>query len=177
MGCTDYWFLDYQPKPMGKSGNLHELLIQPDFTNHVAREMMLNVYAGLPYMVLPGLKRLFQGAGNGVHLFHCTAGKDRTGTAAALLLTALGASRDAILADYQATAAFDILNSPGFKNSGPFSAERIEIIRPIFDLEVAYLDMMFDEIIKREGSVDGFFKKQLELTAADIDALRKRLVA
>lgn len=33
-------------------------------------------------------------------LIHCTAGKDRTGVGAALLLTAAGAERDAVVADY-----------------------------------------------------------------------------
>lgn len=36
-------------------------------------------------------------------LFHCTAGKDRTGLAAALLLSVAGADRDAIVADYEQT--------------------------------------------------------------------------
>lgn len=37
-------------------------------------------------------------------LIHCTAGKDRTGLVVALLLDALGVGRDAIAADYSATA-------------------------------------------------------------------------
>lgn len=36
-------------------------------------------------------------------LFHCSAGKDRTGLAAALVLTALGATRQTVLEDYVAT--------------------------------------------------------------------------
>jgi protein-tyrosine phosphatase len=36
-------------------------------------------------------------------LFHCSAGKDRTGIGAALILTALGASQQTIMADYVAT--------------------------------------------------------------------------
>ncbi|QAY59449.1 tyrosine-protein phosphatase [Microbacterium protaetiae] len=36
-------------------------------------------------------------------LVHCTAGKDRTGVAVALLLDAVGAQRDAIVADYAAS--------------------------------------------------------------------------
>jgi len=38
-------------------------------------------------------------------LVHCTAGKDRTGLVAALILTALDVERDVILADYAATEA------------------------------------------------------------------------
>ena len=36
-------------------------------------------------------------------MFHCTAGKDRTGIAAALVLLALGVSRDVVQADYLLT--------------------------------------------------------------------------
>ncbi|MGW9405596.1 tyrosine-protein phosphatase [Arthrobacter sp. NPDC055585] len=39
-------------------------------------------------------------AADGAVLVHCTAGKDRTGVAAALLLDAAGVERDAVLADY-----------------------------------------------------------------------------
>lgn len=38
-------------------------------------------------------------------LVHCTAGKDRTGVAVALLLDAVGAERDAVVADYSSSAA------------------------------------------------------------------------
>ena len=36
-------------------------------------------------------------------LFHCSAGKDRTGFGAALILTALGTPRDAVMTDYLAS--------------------------------------------------------------------------
>lgn len=39
----------------------------------------------------------------GVALFHCAAGKDRTGILAACVLTLVGAPRDAVVADYAAT--------------------------------------------------------------------------
>ncbi|MEG2842378.1 MAG: tyrosine-protein phosphatase [Ruthenibacterium sp.] len=42
-------------------------------------------------------------AGNTPLLFHCTAGKDRTGVAAALILRALGVSRADCIADYLIT--------------------------------------------------------------------------
>jgi protein-tyrosine phosphatase len=46
---------------------------------------------------------LEEGGGGAPLLFHCSAGKDRTGMGAALLLTALGATRETVLADYVAT--------------------------------------------------------------------------
>ena len=39
----------------------------------------------------------------GCILYHCTQGKDRTGIASALLLSALGASRETIVFDFDAT--------------------------------------------------------------------------
>jgi protein-tyrosine phosphatase len=41
--------------------------------------------------------------GDGAAVVHCAAGKDRTGTVCALALAAVGATRDAIVADYVAT--------------------------------------------------------------------------
>jgi protein tyrosine/serine phosphatase len=47
--------------------------------------------------------RLICDATSGPTLFHCAAGKDRTGVLAALVLTIAGVERDAIIADYVAT--------------------------------------------------------------------------
>lgn len=50
--------------------------------------------------------RLFTEIANPAHrpaVFHCTAGKDRTGIAAAILLTVLGVDRETILDDYELT--------------------------------------------------------------------------
>jgi protein-tyrosine phosphatase len=59
-------------------------------------------------------------------IFHCTAGKDRTGTAAALLLGVLGVSRETVLDDYELTTAYR-------------SVHRIEQVRP--RLEEAGIDV------------------------------------
>lgn len=48
---------------------------------------------------------LIAAAGDGGLLFHCVAGKDRTGLIAALLLTLAGAMPSAIAADYAASSA------------------------------------------------------------------------
>ena len=50
-------------------------------------------------------KELFRAleAGETPILFHCSAGKDRTGVAAMLILLALGASDETICADYERT--------------------------------------------------------------------------
>lgn len=52
-------------------------------------------------LIVAALRTLIEGLSQGAVLFHCTAGKDRTGTLAALLLTCLGVSEEDITADYQ----------------------------------------------------------------------------
>jgi len=59
-------------------------------------------------------------------LFHCAAGKDRTGLAAALLLSVLGVPDDVILDDYELTNIYR-------------SNRRIEVLRPT--LEAAGVDI------------------------------------
>ena len=59
-------------------------------------------------------------------VFHCTAGKDRTGLAAALLLSVLGVDRETVLDDYEITNVTR-------------SEKRIAELRP--DLEAAGIDV------------------------------------
>lgn len=69
--------------------------------------MLADVYDG--YRNLPFANKAYRAmfaeiiAGNTPLLFHCTAGKDRTGVAAALIMRALGVSRADCMADYLIT--------------------------------------------------------------------------
>lgn len=72
-----------------------------------ARRAMLDLYAALPRLLAPILTDAFHGIASGWGvplLLHCHVGKDRTGVAVALVLSALDIERDAIIADYQETA-------------------------------------------------------------------------
>lgn len=176
IGCREYWCWDYEPP--GGRGGLVDLLTGETLTDTAARDLMLRVYPELTYSNVEALKHLFRTlqSNAGPLLIHCTSGKDRTGIAAALVLAALEVPRDAIHADYLATRRFDILASAAFRRDEPFPPERIEIIRPIFSVDSAYLDRMFDGIIARDGSLEGFFRNTLDLSASDLAALRERLL-
>jgi protein-tyrosine phosphatase len=70
---------------------------------------LLEDYLGMLANAGPVFSRLFSALaapGSGPAVFHCTAGKDRTGLTAALLLTALGVERSVILDDYELTNRF-----------------------------------------------------------------------
>ncbi|CAN7492687.1 tyrosine-protein phosphatase [Phenylobacterium sp. LjRoot219] len=111
-------------------------------------------------------------------VFHCTAGKDRTGWAAAVLLTALGVPRETVMADYMLSAdnlaeknrvALSMMQrTPGFERARPEQLESLLTVRR------AYLQAGFDQVEKEYGSFDAYLHEGLGLTDAELEALRAR---
>ncbi len=90
-------------------------------------------------------------AGERAVLVHCTAGKDRTGFLVALLQRALGASEDAVIADYLRTNAdWDRASVVGRL---PLHDDAIE---PILVADADYLSAAFEEIVRVHGSIENF---------------------
>ena len=86
-------------------------------------------------------------------LFHCTAGKDRTGWLAAVVLTALGVDRDTIVADYLRTHE---LNAVGRDFTMATMASRIdqpEILLPLLEVRHEYLEAAFFEADRCYGGM------------------------
>jgi protein-tyrosine phosphatase len=110
-------------------------------------------------------------------LFHCTAGKDRTGIGAALVLSALGVDRQTILKDYAAT---DVYWQAGREQSlermaqAGLSADAVNAYRPFMAANPAYLAGTFATIDKQYGSVDKYLAKEMDLTPKKLAALRAK---
>ncbi|MGD9796739.1 MAG: tyrosine-protein phosphatase [Acidimicrobiia bacterium] len=110
-------------------------------------------------------------------VFHCAAGKDRTGMLAALLLTALGVPEDVVVADYQLTDLALPRQVDWFDRFEPDTAEELRR-RPAWLLaSPAHVMRAFlDGLRQRHGSPLGY------LTDAGLDddvlgGLRARLLA
>jgi protein-tyrosine phosphatase len=73
-----------------------------------ARRVMMNNYSLMPAALSPHLAKIVAAllAREVPMIVHCTAGKDRTGVAVAMLLTVLGVGRDDILSDYAKSDVF-----------------------------------------------------------------------
>ncbi len=113
---------------------------------------------------------------DGAIVYHCTAGKDRTGWATAIILSILGVPRDTIMADYllsnQYLKAKNEATIAMFKKSGaPFDVSNLE---PVITVRPEYLQAAFDEVDRKFGSFDAYAHKGLGLTDADIAALRTK---
>ncbi|SJN08221.1 possible protein-tyrosine phosphatase [Leucobacter sp. 7(1)] len=113
----------------------------------------------------------------GALLFHCTAGKDRTGWAAAALLTMLGADEATIHADYLQTnddflpAMRPLLNQLEAAGIDP------ALVLPVMGVEESYLEAAYAEATSTYGSMQGYFTTALGLDEGVLDAVRARLVA
>jgi protein-tyrosine phosphatase len=103
-------------------------------------------------------------------LFHCTAGKDRTGFGAALLLAALGVEPEAIRADYLATNRLWLADPDITAALSPPVAE--VLLRVHEDL----LDTAFAAIDTAHGSLDAYLAARIGLDATRREQLREALL-
>jgi len=86
--------------------SLRDLLARNATKGEDMYAVLQTAYSAYAVEHLPRYRRLFElllEGGRLPLLFHCSAGKDRTGFGAALLLTALGVPRETVMADYLAT--------------------------------------------------------------------------
>lgn len=174
MGSEDYWYHDHD----SAGADLKSWLRSDCASVQSMREAMLQTYRALPYSQIAAQRYVFDVLidGRTPLLFNCSAGKDRTGAVAAIVLAALGVKQDAILADYLLTAQFDVADSRVFRREKSLPPERAALMAPMFATEPAYLAAMFDAIQTRSGGLANYLKGTLDLDESRITALRNQLL-
>lgn len=103
-------------------------------------------------------------ADRGPILFHCAAGKDRTGIAAALLLSALGTDRETIFQDY-------LLSNPGLGDKYDDILKARPELAPAVAADASYLEAAFEVIDSEFGGLEAFLKRQLRADRSALQAL------
>ena len=108
-------------------------------------------------------------------LFHCSAGKDRTGVLAALLLDVAGVEHDAIVADYALTterieAVFARLSGAAW-----FTRLTEEVPAFVFGSQAETMDLFLKAIGDRWGDAAGYLAS-VGVTSETIDRIRTILV-
>ena len=103
-------------------------------------------------------------------VFHCTSGKDRTGFAAMLLLSALNVGRDTILHDYLLSNYYrqELNESKVRKLRYAAVIKRnldIGTITPLMVVDQRYINAAYDAIENKYGTVDRFLAEEYGLTA------------
>lgn len=107
-------------------------------------------------------------------LFHCAAGKDRTGFAAATLLRILGVSQDVIMQDYLLTNRYLLggyawsLFMARILRGGKFA----DGIRGFMQADERYLSAAFATLEREHGSFENYVRDGLGLNGHDIARLK-----
>lgn len=101
-------------------------------------------------------------------VIHCTAGKDRTGFACALILHALGVPDDVIADDY-------LLTNQLYKRDPSASTELPDDVKQVLGtVQRPFLNAAFEAIDADYGSLDGYFRDGLGLGQSERKALEGR---
>ncbi|WP_225798812.1 tyrosine-protein phosphatase [Streptomyces sp. NK15101] len=108
-------------------------------------------------------------------LFHCSAGKDRTGWAATVVLSLLGADEETVRAEYLAVnPAVRLAFAPmieGFTAQGGDPELALELIGVLPE----YLDAALDEVAVRHGSMEKYVREGLGVPDEVTELIRERL--
>ena len=112
--------------------------------------------------------------------FHCTAGKDRTGGAAALILAALGVPRETIAADFALTEqAVDLMKAFRARKDDPNSARFAnvdpEVMAPLGSAHPEFVSAFLDSIDAACGSVENYLS-DLAIGPAQLKEVRNNLL-
>jgi protein-tyrosine phosphatase len=110
-------------------------------------------------------------------LWHCTDGKDRTGIAAMLILTALGADRETITADYLLTNEYNS-RQLAMVQAAFAKRELTEHQRRMLDfvsggVAEEFLNNAYAALEERYGSVEAYMEQELGVGAAEREKLRR----
>ncbi len=116
---------------------------------------------------------------DGAILFHCTAGKDRTGMCAALLLSLLGVDKDTIRDDYLASnvhLAGRIEEIVTWTSQDVKDDKLLSEVRLMCMIAPEYFDAVYDAIIRQWGSVERYTVEALDFDNDKIESLKERFL-
>jgi len=147
-----------------------------------AEEVMHDVYRG--FVRHPGARAAFAtllgriSEAEAPLVFHCTAGKDRTGWAAVLILGICGVPDDVVLDDYLATNRVSTRTREKYLEMvrEHLGADKVEVYEPVLVADERYLSAAFEAVEADFGSLTGYLGSGLGLSHPALDAMRARLV-
>jgi len=182
VGVNNVWLDVLADDPSSGPANLISLLMDPQQANielgdGKVEDMFKVAYR--QFISLPSaqiaFRELFLSLGDENQLpalFHCTTGKDRTGWAAAALLTLVGVPNEVVIEDYLRSNDYilPMYNTliEGFVDAGGYP----NIPAAILGVKEVYLDAAFDEMQTKYGSIENYFSEGLDISVDQQTALR-----
>ena len=177
--------------------NFGKVFMEPDLTAEKVEAAMASSYPDILVGLTGPFTDMFDrlASSDQAMVFHCTAGKDRTGIAAALILTALGVDRETIMADFmlsdlyysQMVSAKQVLGKVGntiveqaeagrsaTEDSGTPAMGNLppELMRPLAGVRESYLKTTFAAMEAKSGTVLAYIQQELNVTDEELKQLR-----
>jgi protein-tyrosine phosphatase len=142
-----------------------------------ARAALADFYGQMPRLYAPEYRVIFHEllAGNAPLLLHCTAGKDRSGLASALILTALGVPRATVVQDYELTDQLLkplLASPPKTEFMRRFQSLPADVQHAMMSADPAYIEAAYAAMEREYGSVDNYLGKELGIGRRQIQRLR-----
>lgn len=110
-------------------------------------------------------------------LFHCSAGKDRTGMGAVYILTALGVPFETIKQDYLLTNVANKEFVDGMierlKAKNYTDPDVLNSVRDLLTVHYNYLATAQKTIAEVSGNINNYIRDELKVTPTEIDDLKK----
>ena len=101
-------------------------------------------------------------------MFHCTAGKDRTGVAAALILLALGVPRAVVMQDY-------LLSNLVYRHPPiPLTDTPADVLAVLWQVQAGFLEAALQVIDTEHGGTDHYLAQRIGLSPAAMATLAAR---
>ena len=175
---------DYEPRHL----SVRSAASAPGFSAESAYSAMVEFYRALPTRFAPQHRELFAqlAAGTLPLVFGCSAGKDRTGMAAALILASLGVSAEDVLFDFTLTDRIANLErlllakphgSLGLGEEQSYlRALSPEVRAPLLRAAPEYLEAAFEQVRRDHGSLESYLRDQLHVTDESLSQMRAHLL-
>jgi protein-tyrosine phosphatase len=112
---------------------------------------------------------------DGPAIFHCAAGKDRTGWGASLMLLALGVPERTVVEHYLESNLHRRDRSERFAEFEKAGFD-LEILQPFFDVREEYKRAALDAVEQHWGGIDAYLHDGLGITESELARFRDRML-
>jgi protein-tyrosine phosphatase len=185
-GVTNIWLNVLADDKSNTAARLHPLIANPPEANKVlggGKAEALFIEAYKEFVTLQSAKTsyhdLFASLSDptsGPALFHCTTGKDRTGWAAAALLTLLRVPEQQVYADFLRSNEYIFPAYQAVIDRFVAAGGEPSIPQDLVGVKAAYLKASYDTMHAKYGTIEVYFADGPGIDAAGQQRLRDRLL-
>lgn len=190
-GDVDYKFFADPPERDPRENPMFAALLDPESSSEDIKLAMAKGYSDIAKSEIEGYTAMFKelSAGRVPLAFNCSAGKDRAGTAAALILTALGVPEDTVVFDYSLSDKYvdymEAFMSPEKRAKAESQPNHpyaflfklpVEKVEPLLASDPLYIQTSFADLKAEYGTVLNFIQTELKVSDSDLTSMRETLL-